>query len=325
MNTTSKVKVIVAIATVALLMLVPIYNGKKNIALLEMKNDHEREEMNDKILTLAKANEALAARNEKLAEKFDLFTKELDEQFKKMKDKDGNLSEESAVLWEEIHKVRLELDGYKERYVDLYDKAGYLAYLKVEGKMADTGSGFRSSLSGSVIKYDEKLFILTAAHLHDAKREITKITAEFGFGKSSQETEIVGYDHNYDLMLLTFKDPNFKYEGPILELADKKEPLIGDEVIALGCPMGYSYVLTDGAVSKMKTDSPSPRILIMHTAKINPGNSGGPLLNMEGKLVGVNVQVQYDPFNKAVSQMYFAVSVFSVHQIISELANGSKN
>ena len=103
------------------------------------------------------------------------------------------------------------------------------------------------------------------------------------------EVEVVGEDPLADLALLKIlnKDtitPHLKfYKGEIKE---------GEEVFALGHPMGMVLTVTKGIISSIERYSKHPYIKAVQTdAAINQGNSGGPLLNMKGEIVGINSSI----------------------------------
>lgn len=72
---------------------------------------------------------------------------------------------------------------------------------------------------------------------------------------------------------------------PHLALGDQKDLVVGDHVVAIGNPLGLENTVSDGIVSAIREDEDSS--LIQTTAPISPGNSGGPLLNLDGKVVGI--------------------------------------
>jgi serine protease Do len=101
--------------------------------------------------------------------------------------------------------------------------------------------------------------------------------------------KIVGLDLETDIALLKIDDPGL----PFLELADSDAVEQGEIVLAFGNPMGLDNSVTMGIVSstsrQLKSDD--PMIYIQTDAPINPGNSGGPLVNVEGKMVGINTLI----------------------------------
>jgi serine protease Do len=70
-------------------------------------------------------------------------------------------------------------------------------------------------------------------------------------------------------------------------------PELGDEVFALGAPLGIEFTLTEGRISTLarQTDIAVPLLLLQHDAAVNPGSSGGPLVDAEGRLLGMNSQI----------------------------------
>jgi serine protease Do len=70
-------------------------------------------------------------------------------------------------------------------------------------------------------------------------------------------------------------------------------PELGDEVFALGAPLGIEFTLTEGRISSLarQTDIAVPMLMLQHDAAVNPGSSGGPLVDAEGRLLGMNSQI----------------------------------
>lgn len=70
-------------------------------------------------------------------------------------------------------------------------------------------------------------------------------------------------------------------------------PDLGDEVFALGAPLGIEFTLTEGRISTLarQTDIAVPMLMLQHDAAVNPGSSGGPLVDAEGRLLGMNSRI----------------------------------
>ncbi|WP_374373939.1 trypsin-like peptidase domain-containing protein [Tabrizicola sp.] len=70
-------------------------------------------------------------------------------------------------------------------------------------------------------------------------------------------------------------------------------PQLGDEVFALGAPLGIEFTLTEGRISSLarQTDIAVPMLMLQHDAAVNPGSSGGPLVDAGGRLLGMNSQI----------------------------------
>jgi len=156
--------------------------------------------------------------------------------------------------------------------------------IKVQGSAAEgTGSGF-------VLRRDG--YILTNNHVVAGAAQTGKITVLFSDGKSAGAT-IIGRDESYDLAVIRV-DRN---DLPVLVLGDSSTVVVGDQVIAVGAPLGLNSTVTSGIVSALNravtaggagSSSASFINAIQTDAAINPGNSGGPLLDMTGRVIGVN-------------------------------------
>lgn len=70
-------------------------------------------------------------------------------------------------------------------------------------------------------------------------------------------------------------------------------PELGDEVFALGAPLGIEFTLTEGRISTLarQVEIAVPMLMLQHDAAVNPGSSGGPLVDVEGRLLGMNSQI----------------------------------
>jgi len=96
--------------------------------------------------------------------------------------------------------------------------------------------------------------------------------------------EVIGFNWISDVAVI-------KIEGkhPYLELADSDNLKPGSKVIAIGNPLGLSFTVTEGIVSAVKRVGPNSKAEYIQTdVSLNPGNSGGPLIDVNGKVVGIN-------------------------------------
>ncbi|HJT09385.1 MAG TPA: trypsin-like peptidase domain-containing protein [Candidatus Nitrosotalea sp.] len=145
---------------------------------------------------------------------------------------------------------------------------------------------------GSGIVYDSTGHIITNNHVVENS---FKITAVFHDGQSLP-AKVVGTDPYSDLAVIKV-EPNSYVLYP-LQLGDSSELRIGDQVAAIGNPFGLTGSLTSGIVSQLGRllDPPNSSFSIPNVIQtdtpINPGNSGGPLLNMQGKVIGINTAIQ---------------------------------
>ncbi|MDP3917337.1 MAG: trypsin-like peptidase domain-containing protein [Nanoarchaeota archaeon] len=104
------------------------------------------------------------------------------------------------------------------------------------------------------------------------------------YGKETKQASIVTYDKINDVAILKINETGLDY----LSFANSDNIKIGETVAALGNPGGFGFTVTDGIVSQKDRIFKSGSVgLIQTDVAINPGNSGGPLINKEGKVVGV--------------------------------------
>ncbi len=143
----------------------------------------------------------------------------------------------------------------------------------------------RSLGSGFII--DEKGYILTNNHVVEKASEI-KVKL---FDGTTYKAKVVGKDPKTDVALIKI-DPKGK-KLHVAELGDSDALQIGEWVLAIGNPFGLSYTVTAGIVSaKGRVIGEGPYDNFIQTdASINPGNSGGPLVNTQGKVVGINTAI----------------------------------
>ena len=166
---------------------------------------------------------------------------------------------------------------------------------------------------GSGLIVHENGYVVTNNHVIDRAREIT---VELSDGRKLP-AELVATDPEADLAILKVKSDK---PLPYLELGDSSDLMIGEPVIAVGNPLGYSHSVSTGIVSAVHRKLEDPRIklddLIQTDAAINPGNSGGPLLNAYGQVIGINTAIRGDAQN-----IGFAIPVNRLRDLIPSLLN----
>jgi len=137
----------------------------------------------------------------------------------------------------------------------------------------DVGQG-----TGFIIS--EQGYVVTNAHVLSGGTRINSIT----YDQQIIETEFIGYDSELDIALLKISG-----EYPFLELANSDNIQIGEKVIAIGNPLGLQFSVSQGIVSAVHRPGISNlKAYIQTDAALNPGNSGGPLINKQGKVIGIN-------------------------------------
>jgi S1-C subfamily serine protease len=149
----------------------------------------------------------------------------------------------------------------------------------------------------------------------------SEVEVSFSNGEE-MEAEIVGRDPSTDIAVLRV-DADTRALSP-LDLGNSDALEVGDEVVAIGNPLGYERTMTAGIVSALGRVIESPNQfavideVIQTDAPINSGNSGGPLLNAAGQVVGVNTQIATagSPGNIGIG---FAVPVNTVKDVTAQL------
>jgi len=168
-----------------------------------------------------------------------------------------------------------------------------------------------TSLGSGVIIDGKRGFILTNAHVIERSGNI-KVMLE---DEREFEAKIVGADPDSDLAVLQISSQK---PLPSVEMGSSDDLMIGETVIAIGNPFGFSHTVTTGVISAVnRSFRTQDRIyldFIQIDASINPGNSGGPLLNINGDLIGINTAI----YAKAQG-IGFAIPINKAKKIISDL------
>ena len=169
----------------------------------------------------------------------------------------------------------------------------------------------RTSLGSGVIIDGRRGYILTNAHVVEKTGTVT-ITLK---DEREYVAEIVGVDPDSDLAVLHIQsnDPL-----PSIEMGDSHDLMIGETVIAIGNPFGFSNTVTTGVISAInrsfRTKEQVFHDFIQTDASINPGNSGGPLLNINGELIGINTAIY-----AGANGIGFAIPINKARRIIEDL------
>ncbi len=150
-----------------------------------------------------------------------------------------------------------------------------------------------SMATGSGFEVDEEGDIVTAAHVVNEASSVEVILQD----GTELKAEVLGIDEASDLAVIKI-DPQGVELHP-LELADSSELKVGAAVAAIGAPFEYAWSFSTGVVSGLDRTIQAPNgFSVAHAiqtdAAVNPGNSGGPLLDAEGKVIGVVDQIATD-------------------------------
>jgi serine protease Do len=149
---------------------------------------------------------------------------------------------------------------------------------------------------GSGFMINEDGFLMTNFHVIEGETEITVEVYHQAGGElnrqSYKQIRIIAINKFADLALLHIEDKGalrFKF----VSLGNSDALAVGEEVFAIGSPLGLERTVTEGIVST-KTRPMGGELYLQTTAQINPGNSGGPLFNMNGEVIGVtNMKITF--------------------------------
>jgi Do/DeqQ family serine protease len=141
---------------------------------------------------------------------------------------------------------------------------------------------------GSGVMVDASGLVVTNNHVIEGADQVKVSLSD----KREFEAEIVLKDSRTDLAVLRLKDSHEKF--PTLDFANSDELLVGDVVLAIGNPFGVGQTVTHGIISALartQVGITDYQFFIQTDAAINPGNSGGALVDMTGKLAGINTAI----------------------------------
>ncbi|MEY4927662.1 MAG: hypothetical protein RI894_2098 [Bacteroidota bacterium] len=177
------------------------------------------------------------------------------------------------------------------------------------------GGGVQEGIgSGVIIRKDG--YIVTNNHV---VKDATSLEVTL-YDKRKYKATVVGTDPTTDLAVIKIE---LKEDLPVLDLADSDEARVGEWVLAVGNPLNLSSTVTAGIVSAKGRNihliekQGSIESFIQTDAAVNPGNSGGALVDVNGKLLGINVAIasqtgRYEGYS-------FAIPANLVHKVVEDI------
>jgi serine protease Do len=144
----------------------------------------------------------------------------------------------------------------------------------------------RQTSMGSGVIVDPKGVILTNAHV---VRDASEVVAKLPDGRTFKAVSIAVHDE-IDLAVVKIEGKDL----PVAELGDSNAVEVAQWVIAIGNPFGLEHTVTAGVISAIRKRGPAQaeqEEYIQTDAAINPGNSGGPLIDLKGRVVGINTAI----------------------------------
>ncbi len=172
---------------------------------------------------------------------------------------------------------------------------------------------------GSGFVIDSEGHILTNAHVVDGAKG--EITVSFS-NEERVVAKVIGIDNATDVALLKVDLPASALT--VIPLGDSATQQVGDPVVAIGNPFGQDRTVTSGIISAVARSIQAPNGFMINDAiqtdaSINHGNSGGPLLNMQGRVIGINSQIDTGGTGDGSVGIGFAVPINLVKQVVSDL------
>src|SRR6201986_5103236 len=172
---------------------------------------------------------------------------------------------------------------------------------------------------GSGVMVDSAGLVVTNNHVIDGADQVKVSLSD----KREFEAEIVLKDSRTDLAVLRLKDAKEKFAT--LDFDNSDELQVGDVVLAIGNPFGVGQTVTHGIISALartQVGITDYQFFIQTDAAINPGNSGGALVDMTGKLVGINTAI----FSRSGGSqgIGFAIPANMVRVVVASAKSGGK-
>jgi S1-C subfamily serine protease len=197
-----------------------------------------------------------------------------------------------------------------------------VAFIEAAGGGGSAGSA-GGGASGSGFLIDGQGHVVTNDHVVEAG---SRYTVRFGENGDALSAKLVGKDPSSDLAVLEVDPKKVSGETKALQLASSADVRPGDAAIAIGSPFGLSGTVTTGIISALNRDITAPNNfpisgVLQTDAAINPGNSGGPLLDAQGRVIGVNSQIAAGS-SQQNSGVGFAVPVDTVKEVVPQLLKG---
>ena len=174
--------------------------------------------------------------------------------------------------------------------------------------------------SGSII--DARGYVVTNVHVIE---NAYKIYISLSDG-TQYEGKVVGTDSASDIAVIKF-DPPAGMELKTIPFGNSSQLKVGQKVLAIGNPFGFERTLTSGIVSGLgrpirNSANTIIRDMIQTDTAINPGNSGGPLLDTQGRMIGINTMIYSTSGSSA--GIGFAVPINTAKRVVSDLIQYGK-
>ena len=211
---------------------------------------------------------------------------------------------------------------------DIYKQEGRgVAFISAEGVSSNEDSPFglpqEGTATGSGFVVDDEGHIVTNAHVVEGA---DRVTVSFDEDGDAVQAEVKGVDTSTDVAVLKV-DPSEVPNLTPLPLGDSSKLEVGQPVIAIGNPFGQVRTVTTIIVSGLQRQIEAPNgftipDVVQTDASINPGNSGGPLLDENGRVIGINSQIATGGAGQGSVGIGFAVPINTAKELLPKLKAG---
>lgn len=238
------------------------------------------------------------------------------------RDNKGNTG--SSVVVNEVQYTNLEKSDYTKAIEKAYNT---VVEIKCTVK-SNISSGFfffeqgstTSVSSGSGVIISSDGYIVTNEHVIDGLVDESTLEVK-AYNGQTYSAKVIGYDAKTDLALLKIDGQDLPYAS----FVDSGQLMLGQDVIAIGNPLGLGISCSNGIISALEKEIAINNVymtVIQTNAAVNAGNSGGGLFDINGNLIGiVNAKKASNYSNTSVEGMGYAIPANTVTRIIEELMN----
>ena len=198
---------------------------------------------------------------------------EIEEKYTKQQ---GDISKLTA----DVIKTQTDLESQSEQLKKIKNSVSNDFSSIIDETIGGVVSVVTNSAKGSGFIISNDGYVVTNYHVIAGAESISVILYE----GSAKTIELIGYDIEMDVALL-------KIDGSYTSLSfgNSDNVEVGEKVIAMGNPFGLSFSVTEGIVSSLhRPGSNGLKVYIQTDVPLNPGNSGGPLIDKQGKVIGIN-------------------------------------
>lgn len=181
----------------------------------------------------------------------------------------------------ELQKVRVESKEQSEVIQSL--KTQFQDFSSVIDSVIPTIVSIRTDLGlGSGFIVEKQGYVVTNYHVIQGASAATAITSD----GQDHAVRLVDFDRDVDIAVLEISGDSF----PVLSFGNSEATEVGERVIAVGSPGGLDFSVTQGIISAVNRVDEDGNVYIQTDVPINPGNSGGPLVDIDGRVIGVNTK-----------------------------------